>query len=261
MDDYPKTQPIIALVKEARNYYTLFLENRLHEYTPGQFVMLWIPRVDEKPFSLSYVERQRIGITFEVKGRFTKILAEMKAGELVGVRGPYGKGFPPLDRTTVIVGGGCGIAPLAPLVERAAHAIIGARTRDVLLFSERFRDALFCTDDGSFGKKGFVTEHLAALLRKEKDITAVYSCGPEIMLKRLMAICSEYRKECYVSIERYMKCGFGVCGQCMCGDVVVCKDGPVLNARELEQNADFGTSARLKSGRRVPLAEYYSYRT
>jgi dihydroorotate dehydrogenase electron transfer subunit len=261
MDDYPHSVRILELKNEATGYYTVFLPHTLTEVTPGQFVMLWIPRIDEKPFGVSSIEPDRIGITFEVKGRFTQHLSTLKKGDVVGIRGPYGTGFPPLTSRTVIVAGGCGIAPLAPLVDKARHCIIGARNSSVLLFRERFPRAKFCTDDGSYGEKGFVTRLLQELFAQDDSIETVYCCGPEIMMKKVMELCQTHHKECYVSVERYMKCGFGICGQCLCGDIVTCKDGPVVPAARLMGNEDFMTSARLKSGKKVLLTEYYSVRT
>jgi dihydroorotate dehydrogenase electron transfer subunit len=261
MDDYPHTTRILEMRAEAHGYLTVFLPNTLTEFTPGQFVMLWIPRIDEKPFGVSYVERERIGITFEVKGRFTRELSLMRRDDVIGIRGPYGSGFPMSGPGTVIVAGGCGIAPLAPLVRRDMPLIIGAKNSDVLLFRQRFPHARFCTDDGSYGRHGYVTEELRELLESDKNIKSVFCCGPEIMMQKVMELCRSHGKECYVSVERYMKCGFGVCGQCLCGDIVTCKDGPVVNASRLEGNEDFMRYARLKSGRRVQIKEYYECRT
>ncbi len=260
-DDYPKTLEIKDIRDEAKGFYTIFLPNILQGFNPGQFVMLWQPGVDEKPFGISYFGKDKIGITFEVKGRFTKRLSQMKKGDIVGIRGPYGNGFPEPGKGCVIVGGGCGIAPLAPMAAKSASLIIGARSSDLLLFRKRFPDAVFVTDDGSFGRKGFVTAALSDIIESGKNISAVYCCGPEIMMQKVMELCRKNSIKCYISAERYMKCGFGVCGQCMCGDNVVCMDGPVFDADDMLGNPDFNSSARLKSGRKVPLAEYYAYRT
>lgn len=260
-DDYPKTLKVLEIKKEAKGYYTVFLPNILKGFNPGQFVMLWLPGVDEKPFGISYLEKDNIGITFEVKGRFTKALCKVKKGDVIGIRGPYGNGFPEPDDGCVIVGGGCGIAPLAPIAETSDKVIIGSRSAEFLLFKERFSQAVIVTDDGSMGRKGFVTSALEELIKSDRNISAVFCCGPEIMMQKVMDMCKKYSKRCYISAERYMKCGFGICGQCMCGDKAVCIDGPVFEASQMLGNPDFNNSARLKSGKKVPLAEYYAYRT
>jgi dihydroorotate dehydrogenase electron transfer subunit len=269
MSDCSKTTSIIEIKKETDNYTTIFIENNLEkhihlkQFNPGQFVMLWVPRVDEKPFGISYIDEKRIGITYEVKGRFTKKLSELKVGDLIGIRGPYGNGYPNIDENTVIVAGGCGIAPLAPLVEKHAkikNVIIGGRSKEFTLFKNRFSGATFTTDDGTYGGKGFVTVPLKKLLDTE-NVTKVLCCGPEIMMQNVINLCNEYNVECFISIERYMKCGFGICGQCVCGDKVVCKEGPIFNAKDIKENEEFNKSARLKSGKKVELKEYYEYRT
>jgi dihydroorotate dehydrogenase electron transfer subunit len=261
MDDYPISQKVIDIEQAASGFYSIILPNVLKDFSPGQFVMLWIPRLDEKPFGVSMITKDTIEVTFEAKGKFTQALSKLKKGDLVGVRGPYGNGFPAVDKGTVIVAGGCGIAPLAPLCPKARHCVIGARTESLLLFRDRFPDAHFCTDDGSYGEKGYVTDELERLIAVDKAITKVFVCGPEIMMKKTMELCAANAKGCFLSIERYMKCGFGVCGQCLCGDIVTCKDGPVVEASRLSGNEDFGSFARLKSGKRVSAKEYYSYRS
>ncbi len=265
-DDCTETQKILELKNEAKGFYTIFVKNIFDEFIPGQFIMLWIPRLDEKPFGISYIENNRVGITFEVKGEFTKRLSKMNKGSLIGLRGMYGNGFPKnsISGKAIIIGGGCGIAPLAPLAEtlKNAELIIGARSKEYLLFTDRFRDADYTTDDGTFGKKGFVTDVLEETLNSKKDeISEVYCCGPEVMMAKVMMTCNEYNKKCYLSLERYMKCGFGICGQCMCGDKVVCKEGPVFEAQDLKGNTDFNKYAGVKTGKKVLLKEYTNWRS
>ena len=95
---------------------------------------------------------------------------------------------------------------------------------------------LIATDDGSCGRKCFTTEILEELLRdnKKNKIKVVYTCGPEIMMKKILDICNKYKIKCEESLERIMKCGFGVCGACMCNDKLVCKDGPVFTRAEIK---------------------------
>lgn len=264
MNDYPRPVRVIGVKREAEGFFTVFVDNIIEDFSPGRFVMLWIPRLDEKPFGISYFEKDLLGITFEVKGRFTKQLSGAKEGDLLGLRGPYGKGFPAAGaKNPLVVGGGCGISPLAPLIPLmpGSKTIIGARSKRFLLFRERFEDAVFMTDDGSFGKKGFVTEQLEKELEELGPTAIVFSCGPEQMMKRVAELCRQHRAECHLSIERYMKCGFGVCGQCMCGDIAVCMEGPVVDARILEKNRDFGAYARTKSGKMVSIKDYAGWRS
>ena len=121
---------------------------------------------------------------------------------------------------------------------------------------------IITTDDGSCGKKGYTTDVLEELLSEKRKKFAkskffpnltVYTCGPEMMMKRVFEICSEYKVECEASLERYMACGFGVCGKCMINDKIVCIDGPIFNSKELMKLSEFGNFARLKSGRKVMI--------
>ena len=114
------------------------------------------------------------------------------------------------------------------------------------------------TDDGSFGRKGFTTDILREVLENKKNkIKIVYTCGPEIMMKKVFEMCRKYKVECEASLERYMACGFGICGKCMVDDKILCVDGPIFNSKQLSQLLEFGNTARLKSGRKVSLKEYH----
>mgnify|MGYP001573243476 FL=1 len=109
------------------------------------------------------------------------------------------------------------------------------------------------TDDGSYGRKGFTTDILGEVLSKNKKIKIVYTCGREIMMKRVFEICKKHKRECEASLERMMKCGFGICGACMINDRIVCMDGPIFNSKQLSKLSEFGKFARLKSGRNVTI--------
>jgi dihydroorotate dehydrogenase electron transfer subunit len=181
-------------------------------------------------------------------------------------------------KRVAVVAGGCGMAPLAPLVEafQAGNGpeillIQGARSKSFLLYPDRFTaNVEICTDDGSKGYKGFVTDILVQKIKahKIKELSAacapgfdmVYACGPEIMMAKVFDLCEAHGIPCQVSLERYMRCGFGVCGACVCGHAVVCMDGPVFGSKDLRTMADFNTRALLKTGKPVPLDEYASWR-
>ncbi len=254
--------------QENLEFATLFFDYSL-KFKPGQFIMLWIPGVDEKPYTLSSVSDKRIGITIEAKGIFSKKAISLKQSDLVGIRGPFGNGFtlPEAKDNVAIIAGGCGLAPLSPLLDIIDHdkmniiCIHGAKSKDYLLYKERFkfkRD--FCTDDGSFGHKGFVTDTLKEKIATGYNFSKVYTCGPEIMMHKVFEICEQHKIYCQVSLERYMRCGFGVCGACVCGKEVVCKDGPVFGSEELRTMQDFNKTALLKSGEEVALDDYFAWR-
>jgi len=258
MGELPEMARIKRIADENLYIKTFFLEKRL-DASPGQFVMVWIPGLDEKPFSLSYIG-DKTAITVEEKGLFTKSLFKMKEGDYIGIRGPYGGAFTPKSRSCVVAGG-CGTAPLSPLIEKLKEpfVIIGARSKDRLIFRERFPNAKITTDDGSLGRKGFVTDVVEKTLR-ERKFDVVYTCGPEIMMKKVFDICEHHGIECQASLERFMKCGFGVCGQCEINGFRVCKDGPVFSSEHLRKMKDFGKEARLKSGKKISVDEYVKWR-
>lgn len=226
-------------------------------YQPGQFVMLWIPRLDEKPFSISYYGKDFFGVTVALKGKFTQRLHEMKVGEWVGIRGPFGKGFDLGVRKACVVGGGVGMASLAVLIEKLGDSVVvqGARTASELLYSNRFKDMLLCTEDGSAGTKGVSTDLLEDLYRHYR-FDVLYTCGPESMMVKVLEFAREYNIYVQASVERYIKCAVGLCGQCSCDGLRLCVEGPVLDGVTLGTLEDFGRYARLRNGRKVPIEVY-----
>ena len=235
-----------------------FLFEQTFEAEPGQFVMLWIPGLDEKPFSVSDVRDGRIEITAKAVGPFSRALMECRPGERLGVRGPFGRGFRPRGRG-LVVGGGMGIAPLRYLVHRlerdraSFRVALGAHTAPELMYAVDFArvGAHFATDDGSVGEKGVVL-NLAERLCADQPVDVIYGCGPEPMLVALQQLADRLRIDCQLSLERYMKCGIGVCGSC-CVDgsgICICREGPVLDKAELDRVPDFGRPHRDATGQR-----------
>jgi len=266
MSDMPVSNRVRKVVRENEEVVTLFLEENVPGVIPGQFVMVWLPGVDEKPLALSYMDGES-AITVQRKGKFTEEAFKLKKGEFIGVRGPYGNGFEvDICKRPCIIAGGMGIVPLAPLAEKLAKKkpviIMGAAGKGKLLFRgrmERIGGVEYTTDDGSLGKKCFACDILEDVIgRSRADV--VYGCGPEPMLKRVFEICKKKKVECQLSLERYMHCGFGVCGSCAVGGYRVCADGPVFSSRQLENMSEFGRFARLKYGEKVKLSEYYAWR-
>ena len=258
--EQPVMVEVVEVRQEAEDLVTICLAHRM-SFAPGQFVMIWIPRIGDKPYTLSAVASDRIAFTVRKRGKFSTLLTELKVGDRIGIRGPYGRGFT-IKQPAVIVAGGCGLAPLAPLRDALPDAplIVGAKTVGELLFRERYPDMLVCTDDGSFGHAGFPTDLLWPRL-EAGEAKVVYTCGPEVMMKAVFALCETYQVECQAGLERYMKCGFGICGQCTCGDMLVCQDGPVFTSDELRRMSEFGHTAQLKSGKRVSIQEYANWRS
>ena len=217
---------------------TLILDGALPAQ-PGQFVMVWLPGIEERPFSI--MNDDPLSLTVAHIGPFTEALASLQAGSRVWVRGPIGHGFDWLGNKHLLVGGGSGTAALALLAKRLRDrgdeviAVIGARTAASLMLSWRFEElgcrVILATDDGTAGHCGTVLDAIAPLLEVRWP-DAVYGCGPEPMLRALAHRTAELSLPTWVSMERVMKCGLGVCGACHCGDRLVCADGPVFSAGE-----------------------------
>jgi len=251
----PEVLEIKSIVKENRKTTTFFFYKNI-EAEPGQFVMVWIPGLDEKPFAVTFTDP--LGITVTKVGPFSSKLHQMYEGQKLGIRGPYGHGFKLKGKKICIVSGGYGIIPLSFLVEKTltknyeVTVIVGAKTKDDLFFLERLKKSklIITTDDGSAGMKGFATDALKEELKKE-TYDCVYTCGPEIMMRKVFEICEDHGIECQASLERYMKCGFGVCGQCCIDDLMVCKDGPVFNSEQLRRLTEFGVFGRDESGSKI----------
>ncbi len=231
----------------------------LESFVPGQFFMVWLPRVDEKPYAISHLDAERLALTAQQRGPCSTLLCGMKPGDQVGLRGPFGRGFWGFDAyagsgRVALIGGGCGMAVVAPLSERLPKASVvqGARTADLLLFRERWPQQVVFTDDGSAGRQGFPTDWLTAEAAAGR-IDMVYTCGPEVMMRAVADACREAGIGCQACLERYMKCGIGVCGQCDCDGRRVCVEGPVFDLDELTEMPSFGVARRDKTGGRLSV--------
>ena len=248
---------VSELVQEGKGKTSFFFRHHL-DCKPGQFVMVWLPGVDEKPMAVSYLSKSEFAFTSQAIGKFTNALEKIKKGDKLGIRGPYGNSFS-IKGNACVVAGGVGIASVSNLIDSLKNPIViyGARSREHLIYLKRFRNMAVTTDDGSFGRKGFTPDMLEELLGKNKKINIVYTCGPEVMMKKVFDICNKFKVECEASLERMMKCGFGICGACMVNDEIVCIDGPIFNSNQLRKFSEFGKFARLKSGRKVSLKEYH----
>ncbi len=244
---------ITEIVVETPSVRTLFFAEPL-KFRAGQFVMVWVPGVDEVPMALSSAR----SITVQKVGEATAALCSLQEGDLLGIRGPFGNGFPD-DGKILAVAGGVGAAPLRPLVAggRVDTLLLGARSADELLFSRELSGAarlLLATDDGSAGRHGFVTDLLPGVDPAAFDRICV--CGPERMMYAVLCALQGLgiAGRGFFSLHRYMKCGIGLCGSC-CIDPAglrVCRDGPVF-AGDLLLGSEFGRYCRDASGRKQPV--------
>ena len=260
----PQLHSVREIVKETPDTFTLTLqpENGAPESTfrPGQFSMLWVFGVGELPISISGdpAKSDRLIYTVRSVGKATNALVSQKAGAGIGVRGPYGTGWPveaARGHDLVIVAGGIGLAPLRPVIYHVlSHRtdydrlvlLYGARSpRDLLYRKElaawaRHRDTqvLVTVDYGGLSwhhHVGVVTTLFKfARLRPARSLAML--CGPEIMMRfvaRDLEAQGFGRKQIYLSMERNMKCAGGFCGHCQYGPHFICKDGPVFPYDEI----------------------------
>ena len=225
------------------------------EARPGQFIMVWVPGVDEIPMSISGIDGSRKSITVKAIGDATRAIHQLKVGDRLRIRGPFGNGFDLSKGELLIIGGGVGTAAIMPAVTATgADVIIAARSdRDIILdevAGKHSGNVWIATDDGSRGFHGNAVQ----LMREraaEKHYDCVVACGPEVMLWFTYKACQELGLECQLSLERYMKCGAGVCGCCVMDDSRICRDGPVFDSSKLARLTEFGVSKRDECGRKV----------
>ena len=245
--------PVIEKTAISAGIYSYeILCNEIAEIAkPGQFVHVKVEGFTlRRPISICEIDRKNgtLRIVFEVRGQGTAKLADINVGDNIDMIAPLGNGFTlPNDihpnRRVLLVGGGIGVPPLlaiAKVMKESATAILGFRSYDKIILATDFKrtDAhvIPCTDDGSVGVRGAVTEPLKQELAKG-DVDMVYACGPEPMLKSVIVECEKAGVSCEVSLEERMGCGVGACVVCSCvtktGMKRVCKDGPVFDGKEV----------------------------
>jgi dihydroorotate dehydrogenase electron transfer subunit len=230
----PRALRLVDRIQENHKTITIVLDHSL-DARPGQFCMLWVPGVDEKPFSIAGPDP--LMFTVSRVGPFSEAVHALAKGDTLWVRGPFGTGWSVGPGRALLVGGGYGAAPLYFLARRLreagaiVEAALGARTSGDLLFLDRFGGLGLpvhaATEDGSVGAHGRVTEVVAPLLGSGR-FDRLYACGPEAMLGTLEAQCREFHLAAELSREAYMRCGVGICGSCEHDARLVCMDGPVF---------------------------------
>ncbi len=259
-----QTIPIAAIREENSSLRTFTFETSL-KAMPGQFIMLTIFGQGEKPFSILDVTKTSFSMTIKKIGSLTERLFQMQVGELVSIRGPYGKAFSPRTDRVLMVGGGYATPPLRfqakTLRELEVNYLVninGARSQADLLYVPDFDDycdrSLIATDDGSLGHKGTAVDVMDAVL-SEESCDYIYISGPERMMKAAGEVARKYEIPFEVNLERYMKCGVGICGSCVMdpNGFILCVEGPVVDSIKIDQLEEFGVSHRDKTGRIAAL--------
>jgi dihydroorotate dehydrogenase electron transfer subunit len=261
-----RTAAIVGIRDESPTVKTYTLQDDLcAKANPGQFMMLWIPGIDEIPLSILNAGNGQVQFSVKAVGDATRHLHTMQVGDLLGVRGPFGTSFTETRGRTLLVGGGTGTAPLLFLAKRLAAKVdrlsfvVGAKTKNELIFLNELdalctdESAIATTEDGSYGLRCFATEPLDSLLEKQQ-FNMIYSCGPERMVRKVLDIAEKRKIPMEASLERLMRCGIGLCGSCMIGKYRVCRDGPVFKMAQLsEMKNELGISKLGFDGSRIDV--------
>ncbi len=252
----PIEAKITDVIEETPTIKTFVFElAEKFSFATGQFVELSVPGVGEGPFtpSSSPFQTEKMDVTIMNVGMVTNRLHQMQGGEIVGVRGPFGKGYPLKDmygKEVLILGGGVGMAPLRSFLltlletpEKFKRIILcyGARTPEDIVYKNQFGDwmrnknlevyrSVDKADETWRETEGVVTV-LLDKFRVDLDNSVAVVCGPPIMMKfgtlKLLEL-GHKPENIYLSMEKNMSCGVGKCGHCQLGRFYVCKDGPVF---------------------------------
>ncbi len=270
---------IITKKKIAPDIISLDVEAPLiaKKAEPGQFVIVMTDERGERiPLTIADYDRKKglVRIVFVVVGKTTAKLSLMNEGDkLFSFVGPLGKPSK-IDNygTVVTVGGGTGVASIYPITRTLKEtgnkviAIIGARTKDLIIMEEEMRKAstelLVATDDGSYGRKGFVTELLKEVLRAKKNVKKVWAIGPAPMMRAASEVTKPYGIETIVSLNSIMVDGTGMCGTCRVtvnGETkFVCVDGPEFNGHLVDWPEFMNRLARYEKLEKLSFEAYRS---
>lgn len=258
---------IISETPDIKTFRLTFEDERLQKsftYLPGQFVEFSVYGVGEAPFCLasSPTRPGQIKCTIKKMGKVTQAIHDLEVGDQVGIRGPYGNGFPLKElrgKNLVVVGGGIGLAPLRSLIQNILDKrdeygdvliIYGARSTEDLVYQKELQEwqnspgvkMVLTVDPGGEDQKwqgeiGFVPTILEKV-NPSPDNRMLITCGPPIMIRYVLLAATGkmgYRpQQIITTLEMKMKCGLGKCGRCNIGRVYVCKDGPVFTYQQLK---------------------------
>ena len=227
-------------------------DNKIPEFKPGQFAQV---RVDgstdtflRRPISIHDVdyEKNTFKLLIQIAGKGTQTLSELKCGDILNLIYPLGNSFslPSDNEKVLLVGGGCGIAPLLFLARylntngSKPDILLGVRNRERIIEYEEYEksgNVFVTTEDGSMGEKGYVTSHS---IFTANEYNRIYCCGPDSMMKAIAAYCRDRNIICEVSLENLMACGIGACLCCIVdtvkGNLCTCIDGPIFNVKDLK---------------------------
>jgi len=234
-------------------YFILELTHTEHlpDMYPAQFAEVSVPDTNgiflRRPISIHDVDYDRniLKLLVQIVGAGTKRLSTIKQGETLNLVYPLGNTFSMPEKTNILlVGGGCGMAPLLYAARYFksfgynTQVLIGARSKSGILLRDEYRkhaELIACTEDGTYGTKGYVTDH--PVFADPSGIDVIYACGPTPMLKAIASYALNNNIDCEISLENMMACGVGACLCCIQktkqGNKTVCSDGPVFNVKDI----------------------------
>jgi NAD(P)H-flavin reductase len=262
----PSTYRVKQVRQETHDTFTLELDHgdggKPLSFEPGQFNMLYVFGVGEVPISISSdpTDHRPLMHTTREVGTVTKAMRKLKRGDSLGIRGPFGTHWPvdkAVGKDVLIVAGGIGLAPLRPALyhlisqrDRYGKIVLlyGTRSPDDILFERELKNwrsqfdlDIYVTVDRAIGTwRGNVGVVTTLIPKAPLDPlhSLAFVCGPEVMMRFTVQELQRRGVESnriYISMERNMKCGVGLCGHCQCGPAFICKDGPVFPFEEIEE--------------------------
>jgi sulfhydrogenase subunit gamma (sulfur reductase) len=249
------------LLDETKIYLQLAMNGRSLDYVPGQFVEVSLAGIGEAPFTIASSPTFKDGFELVIRkvGNVTNAICKLKAGDKVGIRGPFGKGVYPVEeskgRDVVFICGGIGLVPQRSFINyildnrddyRDVTILLGTKSRghrflvtELQSWSKRtdiqFLETVDEGDDCWNGNVGVVTTLIPKIETKLKS-AVILVCGPPVMYKFVLMALQEYalpHENIYLNLERRMKCGVGKCGHCQINNCYVCMDGPVFRYSDL----------------------------
>ncbi|HVV69239.1 MAG TPA: FAD/NAD(P)-binding protein [Gammaproteobacteria bacterium] len=263
----PYAAEIVGRTQESPTIFTLQLrfndaeQHKRYRFKPGQFNMLYLFGVGEVAISIVSDPEMQGELTHTIRaiGRVTNALAQLNVGETIGIRGPYGRGWPlelAINKEIIIVTGGLGCAPVMGMINyiikrlsqyKSLKILQGIKHSSDFIFAQRYKEwyllpktEIHISADQADStwpfQTGRVTDMIDSLSCNPED-TLVMICGPEIMMETAAKafLKKQISEECiYLSMERNMECAIGQCGHCQYGGLFICKDGPVLNYAQIK---------------------------
>ncbi|MDA3856032.1 MAG: FAD/NAD(P)-binding protein [Candidatus Woesearchaeota archaeon] len=245
------------ITKQTQDEYLLRF-NMPIKHNPGQFMQVSLPGIGEAPISICSYSEEYFEMSVKSVGNVSSHLCSLKKGEMIGLRGPYGNGYD-MDsfhgNNVIIVGGGCGSAPVRGIIEYMKKKRKDFGSLDIFFGFKRMVDMLFTSDYNNWdkfstldlvisekhkhprAKHGIVTDLLESGVTDSNENKVVFVCGPPPMIKGVCDLLTSKgfnKDQIYISEERHMKCGVGRCGHCMIEDKYCCTDGPVFRYDEIE---------------------------